>query len=56
MKKKIIIITAIVFFVLGILLYVKFTPVWVSVSSLIGVGIGLVCGWVAHILYTKYVK
>lgn len=56
MKKKVMIITAIILFVLGILLYVKFTPVWVSVSALVGVGIGLVCGWVTHVLYNKYVK
>lgn len=57
MKKKIIVISIVaVLLVLGVLLYVKYSPVWVSVSTLVGGVIGLVCGWVSHVLYAKYVK
>lgn len=57
MKKKTIImlIVVAVLVILGVL-YFKFTPVWVSLTSVICVAGGLVVGWIAHILYAKYIK
>lgn len=57
MKKKTIImlIAVVVLVILGVL-YFKFTPVWASLTSVACVAGGLVAGWIAHILYAKYVK
>lgn len=57
MTKKTIIITAaiIVAVALGVL-YFKFTPVWASLTTVVAAAGGLVVGWIAHILYAKYVK
>lgn len=57
MKKKTIImlIVVVVLVILGVL-YFKFTPVWASLTSVACVAGGLVVGWIAHILYAKYVK
>ena len=57
MTKKTIIIAAavIVAVVLGVL-YFKFTPVWASLTTVVAAAGGLVVGWIAHILYAKYVK
>ena len=57
MNKKTIIITVavIVAVVLGVL-YFKFTPVWASLTTVAAAAGGLVVGWIAHILYAKYVK
>ena len=57
MKKKTIImlIVVAVLVILGVL-YFKFTPVWASLTSVACVAGGLVVGWIAHILYAKYVK
>lgn len=57
MNKKTIIIAAavIVAVVLGVL-YFKFTPVWASLTTVAAAAGGLVVGWIAHILYAKYVK
>ena len=35
---------------------IVFTPVWVSLTSVICVVGGLVVGWIARILYAKYIK
>ena len=57
MNKKTIIITVavIVAVVLGVL-YFRFTPVWASLTTVAAAAGGLVVGWIAHILYAKYVK
>lgn len=57
MNKKAIIITVavIVAVVLGVL-YFKFTPVWASLTTVAAAAGGLVVGWIAHILYAKYIK
>lgn len=57
MNKKAIIITAavIVAVVLGVL-YFKFTPGWASLTTVVAAAGGLVVGWIAHILYAKYIK
>lgn len=57
MKKKTIIwITVIVAVVIGVLVYMHYTPVWVSISNVICGAAGVVVGWIAHVLYNKYIK
>ena len=57
MKKKTIIWTVvIVAIVIGVLVYMHYTPVWVSISNVICGAAGLVLGWIAHVLYNKYIK
>lgn len=57
MKKKTIIwIAVIVAVVIGVLVYMHYTPVWVSISNVICGAAGVVVGWIAHVLYNKYIK
>lgn len=54
--KKTLIITAIVLVVVdGVLLYVHYSPVWVNLSNVVALAIGVVIGWIARVLYAKYV-
>lgn len=57
MKKKTIIwIAVIIAVVIGALVYMHYTPVWVSISNVICGAAGIVVGWIAHMLYNKYIK
>lgn len=57
MKKKTIIwIAVIVAVVIGVLVYMHYTPVWVSISNVIFGAVGITIGWIANVLYNKYVK
>lgn len=57
MNKKIIILVAIIIVaVIGILLYMHNIPIWVSISNLIFILSGVVIGWIAQVLYNKYIK
>ena len=57
MKKKTIIwIAVIVAVVIGVLVYMHYTPVWVSISNVIFGAVGITIGWITHVLYNKYVK
>ena len=57
MKKKTIIwIAVIVAVVIGVLVYMHYTPVWVSISNVIFGAVSIVVGWIAHVLYNKYIK
>lgn len=55
-KKTIICIAVIVAVVIGVLVYMHYTPVWVSISNVICGAAGVVVGWIAHVLYNKYIK
>lgn len=55
-KKKIIFWIAIVLIVVGVVIYAKFAPVWVSLTNIAIGGGSIVLGWIAHILYDKYIK
>lgn len=57
MNRKNIIIAAVVIVavILGVF-YFKFTPVWASLTTVVAAAGGLVVGWIAYILYAKYVK
>lgn len=54
--KKILIITAIVaVVVIGILLCLHYFPFWVNLTNVIVFAIGIILGWIARVLYAKYV-
>lgn len=54
MKKKTIIwIAVIVAVVIGVLVYMHYTPVWVSISNVIFGAVGITIGWIAHVLYNN---
>ena len=55
-KKTIIIVAAVIVAVVLGVLYFKFTPVWASLTTVVAAAGGLVAGWIAHILYAKYIK
>lgn len=55
-RKTIFIAAAIIAAVALGVLYFKLAPVWASLTTVVAAAGGLVAGWVAHILYAKYVK
>lgn len=56
MKKKLIITAIIVAVIVGVMLYMHYTPFWVNLTTVVSFGIGVVAGWVAHAVYCKYFK
>lgn len=55
-KKKIIFWSVIVVIVIAVILFIKLAPLWVSLPSVASFGGGTVIGWIAKILYDKYIK
>lgn len=56
MKKKIIFWVIVVVLLIGLGLWLKYTSFGVTVVTiLVGIG-GIVTGWIAKLLYDKYVK
>lgn len=52
MKKKLIITAVVaVVVIVGVLLYMHYSPVWVNISNVAAV----IAGWYARVLYAKYV-
>lgn len=58
MNKKTIIwtIVVVVVVVLGTIFYTHGVPVWVSITNVVAAAVGIVLGWIAHVLYNKYIK
>lgn len=56
MKRKIIFIAIIVVIVIAILLFAHYAPVWVSITNLVALAVGVVLGWIANIVCNKFVK
>lgn len=58
MNKKTIIwsIVIVIAVVIGVIIYTHGVPVWVSISNVITLVVGVVLGWIAHVLYNKYIK
>lgn len=56
MKKELIITAIIVAVIVGVMLYMHYTPFWVNLTTVVSFGIGVVAGWVAHVVYGKYFK
>lgn len=38
------------------MLYMHYTPFWVNLTTVASFGVGVVAGWVAHVVYDKYFK
>jgi len=55
-KKTIILIAVILIVVIGGLIYMHYTPIWISISNIIFGAFGIVIGWIAYVLYNKYIK
>jgi len=55
-KKNVILVIIVVAIVVGLLFYFHYTSVWVSIANVVSFAIGVVLGWIAHILYGKYIK
>jgi hypothetical protein len=55
-KKKLIIAAIVAVVIIGVILYLHFAPVWTSVVNVVVVAVGIVVGWIAHVLYNKYIK
>lgn len=56
MKKKLIITAIIVAVIVGVMLYMHYTPFWVNLTTVVSFGVGAVVGWVAHMVYDKYFR
>lgn len=58
MKKKNVIwwIIIITIAIISTLLYMHYTPVWVSISDIIFGGVGVIIGWFANMFYFKFIK
>lgn len=56
MKKKIIFWAVVVILLIGLGLWLKYTSFGVTVVTILIGAAGLVVGWIAKILYDKYVK
>ncbi|MCQ1546107.1 hypothetical protein NN761_11050 [Bacteroides clarus] len=56
MKKKLIITAIIVAVIVGVMLYMHYTPFWVNLTTVVSFGVGAVVGWVAHMVYNKYFR
>lgn len=56
MKKKLIIAAIIIAIIVGVMLYMHYTPFWVNLTTVVSFGVGAVVGWVAHMVYNKYFR
>ena len=56
MKRKIIFIAIIVVIIIAILLFAHYAPVWVSITNLVALSVGVILGWFANVAYNKFVK
>ena len=56
MKKKLIIAGIVIAIIVGVMLYMHYTPFWVNLTIVVSFGVGVVAGWVARVVYDKYFK
>lgn len=56
MKKKLIIAAIVIAIIVGVMLYMHYTPFWVNLTTVVSFGVGVVAGWVARVVYDKYFK
>lgn len=55
MKRKTVFLIIVVVVFVGILLCVHYFPLWVSVTNVIVSVAGVFVGWMARVLYNKYI-
>ena len=53
MKRKIIFIAIIVVIIIAILLFAHYALVWVSITNLVALSVGVILGWFANVAYTS---
>lgn len=51
-----IIAAIIIAIIVGVMLYMHYTPFWVNLTTVVSFGVGAVVGWVAHMVYNKYFR
>ena len=51
MKKKLIIAAIVIAIIVGVMLYMHYTPFWVNLTTVVSFGVGVVAGWVARVVY-----
>lgn len=56
MSKKFIFWIVIFAIIIGLLVYAHYVPIWVSITNIIMAIGGIVVGWIARVLYVKYVE
>lgn len=56
MKRTIIFIAVIVAIIVALCVATHYLPVWFSITTVVAFLVGGVCGWLAKVLYDKYVK
>lgn len=56
MKKRLIVVAVIIAVIVGVMLYMHYTPFWVNLTTVVSFGVGAVVGWVAHMVYNKYFR
>lgn len=56
MKKKLIIAAIVIAIIVGVMLYMHYTPFWVNLTTVVSFSVGAVVGWVAHMVYDKYFR
>lgn len=54
MKKKVFWMILVGIVIIAVL-FVHYAPVWISVTSVISVAVGCIVGWLAHVLYNRYI-
>lgn len=55
MKKTLIITAIVAVVVIGILLCLHYFPFWVNLTNVIVLVAGIIIGWIARVLYAKYI-
>lgn len=55
LKKTLIITAIVVVVVIGILLCLHYFPFWVNLTNVIVLVVGIIVGWIARVLYAKYI-
>ena len=42
--------------VVAVILFIKLSPAWVSITSVVSFCVGFVAGWLSNVAYNKYKK
>ena len=56
MKKRVIVLAFVIAVIVGVMLYMHYTPFWVNITTVVSFAIGAVAGWVSNVVYLRYFK
>ena len=56
MQKKLIFAAIVIAIIVGVMLYMHYTPFWVNLTTVVSFGVGAVVGWMARVVYDKYFR